>query len=609
MIKRVLTFIEIMISWIAVFILQKPLFMAIYHDKLPQGTTFSGWLDVMAHGLTLDISMAGYLMIIPALLLIASVWVRQQIVCRTLTAYIVLSSLLVSAAFVVNAGLYRHWGFPLDSTPVFYFLSSPKDAMASMTGEIIGYGILSTLLLTATISALLLLVSLRFRHSGFTDPHHGGNRLATTIVLSVLSLLLIIPIRGGITVSTANTGKVYFSDSAFLNHSAVNPMFSFIESMRRQENFGEQYRYMQSETADSLFSRMTDTRSDSTKIMLNTHRPDIYIIIMESFSMKLWETDAVPHLQAIANDGLMFTRFYANSFRTDRGLVAILSGFPAQPTMSLMKYPKKTAHLPSIARHLREAGYATKYYYGGDADFTNMRSYLVSQGIGDIVSDMSFPVKDRMSKWGVPDDKLFERLKADLQAARAGAPMLRIIQTSSSHAPFDVPYSRLADERLNAFAFTDECIGDFITSLKASPQWKNSLVILLPDHQGCWPVGISNEDLGHYHIPMIWTGGALAKGGKVDTIGSQQDLAATLLGQLNISHDDMLFSKDMLSPTVPHFAFFTVNDLFGMITEDNSLIFDNKSKRPVLDNGLATGANIEPGKAYLQKLYDVIDEL
>lgn len=609
MIKRVLTFIEIMISWIAVFILQKPLFMAIYHDKLPQGTTFSGWLDVMAHGLTLDISMAGYLMIIPALLLIASVWVRQQIVSRILAVYFVLSSLLVSAAFVVNAGLYRHWGFPLDSTPVFYFLSSPKDAMASMTGEIVWGGILSVLILSAAISALLLTVSLRVRHSGFLDPHRGGNRLVTTVVLSVLTLLLIIPIRGGVTVSTANTGKVYFSDSAFMNHSAVNPMFSFMESVSHQENFKEQYRYMPAEVADSLFCRLTDTRSDSTTSLLNTQRPDIYIIIMESFSMKLWETDAVPHLKTIAKDGLMFTRFYANSFRTDRGLVAILSGFPAQPTMSLMKYPKKTAHLPSIARHLREAGYATKYYYGGDADFTNMRSYLVSQGIGDIVSDMSFPVKDRMSKWGVPDDKLFERLKADLKDAGTETPMLRIIQTSSSHEPFDVPYSRLTDERLNAFAFTDECIGDFMSSLKASPLWDNSLVILLPDHQGCWPIGISNEDLGHYHIPMIWTGGALAKGGEVSTIGSQQDLAATLLGQMNISHDDMLFSKDMLNPAVPHFAFFTVNDLFGMITEENSLIFDNKAKHPVLDDGKTEGANIEPGKAYLQKLYDIIGDL
>ena len=160
--------------------------------------------------------------------------------------------------------------------------------MASMTGEIIWGGTLAILLLAAAISALLLYVSLGIRHSGFLDPHRGGNRLATTIVLSVLSLLLIIPIRGGLTVSTANTGKVYFSDCAFLNHSAVNPMFSFIESVRHQENFKEQYRYMPAEEAESLFCHMTDTRSDSTITLLSTQRPDIYIIIMESFSMKLW---------------------------------------------------------------------------------------------------------------------------------------------------------------------------------------------------------------------------------------------------------------------------------------------------------------------------------
>ena len=39
-----------------------------------------------------------------------------------------------------------------------------------------------------------------------------------------------------------------------------------------------------------------------------------------------------------------------------------------------MKYPKKTQHLPSIPGSLKKAGYDLQYYYGGDADFTNMRS-------------------------------------------------------------------------------------------------------------------------------------------------------------------------------------------------------------------------------------------
>ena len=67
--------------------------------------------------------------------------------------------------------------------------------------------------------------------------------------------------------------------------------------------------------------------------------------------------------------------------RTDRGLVAILSGYPAQPTTSIMKYPRKTENLPSIPRSLKANGYNLQYYYGGDANFTNMRSRITSYNV------------------------------------------------------------------------------------------------------------------------------------------------------------------------------------------------------------------------------------
>jgi hypothetical protein len=74
---------------------------------------------------------------------------------------------------------------------------------------------------------------------------------------------------------------------------------------------------------------------------------------------------------------------------------------------------------------------------------------------------------------------------------------------------------------------------------------------------------------------------------------------------LGIGHDDFTFSKDMLDPTAPHFAFFTVPDAFGMVTSENTLIYDNRLNQVVVDEGLK-GKNLKAGKAYLQKLYDDI---
>ena len=136
---------------------------------------------------------------------------------------------------------------------------------------------------------------------------------------------------------------------------------------------------------------------------------------------------------------------------------------------------------------MKNAGYSLEYYYGGDADFTNMRSYLVSSGIEKIISDKDFPLSERTGKWGAQDHVLFQRLMKDLKEEKQKEPFLKLVQTSSSHEPFEVPFHRLDDKVLNSFAYADSCVGDFVKQYQETPLWKNTLFVLVPDHQ-CIPI-------------------------------------------------------------------------------------------------------------------------
>lgn len=408
-------------------------------------------------------------------------------------------------------------------------------------------------------------------------------------------------------------GKSLFLFCAGLNHAAVNPLFSFLESVSRSEDFAAQYRFMDDKVAHQIYHKLYNTEpADSVTSVLRpgVKRPNVFIIVMESFSDTVSHVPGVtPNLNRLKREGIYFSRFYANSFRTDRGLVSVLQGYPAPATVSLMKYPRKTVHMPSIASHLEKAGYETSYYYGGDADFTNMRSFLVNQGLRKITSDVDFPVSERLSKWGVPDHLVFRRVEKDILSWPAdGKPRLTVIQTSSSHEPFDVPYHRLNDKILNAFAYSDSCVGAFVQTLHKSKLWNNSLVIMVPDHLGAWPQHRDNFKPWRYHIPLIWTGEAIRQPMVIKTLGSQQDIAATLLAQLGIEHKDLVFSKDMLNPAVNHFAFFLPYDGIGMITEDNELLYDNQLKRTVYDTGKKKGKNLKAGQALLQVLFDDISK-
>lgn len=594
--------------WVLVFILQKPVFLFFYAEKIAE--TF----PVIWHGLPLDFSMAGYLTTVPGLLLLASCIPlkvlhtegAERFMKVFMLLWFAIAAALVSIAFVANCALYEYWRFPLDSTPIFFITSSPKDAMASVSWWQALSGVVAVCVIAGIIYALFRYLVRLFAQTAYKPvlPWQG-------LVIFLLVGSLFLPIRGGVTVSSMNTGKAYFSDDQVLNHAAVNPLFSFMESMSHQKDFANQYRFMDDEQARRLTEHLLptlDTAADSTHVsILSNRRPDIYLIILESFSDTLTKVKGVtPCLNQLKQEGVYFSRFYANSFRTDRGLVSILQGYPSPATVSLMKYPNKTANIPSLAGHLNKAGWKLSYYYGGDADFTNMRSFLVNQGFQDITQDADFPVSDRLSKWGVPDHLLFQRVEQDLQLNQSTSPVFRVIQTSSSHEPFDVPYKRLQDKTLNAFAYADSCLGGFVKALKTSGRWNNSLVIIVPDHLGAWPHDADNFASWRFHIPMIWTGGAVVGPMTIDTYASQQDIAATLLAQLGIGHRKLKFSKDMFNSHIPHYAFFMMHDGFGLIDDENEIIYNNNAKKTVIDKGEKKGKNIPLGQAYTQIIFDDI---
>lgn len=629
--KQIIWFVKTYATFVVLFVLQKPLFLFLEKGSAtqPVDNIFTELPAVIWHGLPLDLSMAGYLSVIPGFLSIAVVWLKRDLVKPIMNIYFIIASLFITCSFLLNASLYPYWKYPLDSTPLFYFFTSPADAIASVS---IWQVILSIVILIVLTIGVWFTLRMRgekrqqysrygYGYGGFGsgkrnrfddfDRHRGR----TSIILLLLTGLLFLPIRGGITVSTMNTGQAYYSQNAYLNHSAVNPLFSLLESITHQEDFASQYRFMKDKEADKIFATMTSTSDENTYPLLNEATfkkgtPDILIVIMESFASDIMPSmgsykDVAVCLDSIAQQSILFTRFYANSFRTDRGMVSILSGYPAQPTTSIMRYPRKTSQLPSIARNLAKyKNYKTTYYYGGDADFCNMRSYLVSQGYQHIISDANFPIEDKLSKWGVPDHIVAARMMEDIKAQQnEKRPMLRILQTSSSHEPFEVPYHRLKDKRLNAFAYTDSVMGAIVREYRKLPKWKNTLIVFVPDHVGGYKENLNDHDRSRYQIPLILAGGAISRPMKVGIIGSQHDIAATLLGQLGVEHREFTFSKNMMSDATPKFAFFAVNDAFGVVSEENSLIYDNRAKRIVYDKG-EKGFNLKRGQAYLQKLYD-----
>jgi len=586
-----------------IFILQKPLFM-LYNGSIEKGFGFADYMQVMVHGASLDAATAGYLTAFPFLLVLISIWFRKFPLKKILYGYYILAAALISIFFVVDMALYTFWGFKLDAS-VFLYIDSPKEALASVSVGFILLRVLAILLLIALNSWVLLKIT----PSVLTATR---KRIAGTAGMLLLGGVLFIIIRGGVTESTSNIGQVYFSNEPFLNHSAVNPDFSLLSSMGKSQDFASEFNFFDEEKRAALFDGLYPTTDgDSIIQVLNTKRPNILIILMEGFGGAFVEPlgglpDVTPHFNRLSKEGVFFTNCYANSFRTDRGTVCTFSGYLGLPTASVMKIPAKSRTLPAIAEGLSKAGYKTDFLYGGDINFTNMKSYLLSTGYQRLTANTDFSLAEQTSNaWGVNDDITFEYLYNQLRNRKEEGPWHTAFLTLSSHEPFEVPYHRLEDKIPNAFAYTDECLGKFIDRLKQTPAWKDLLVICLPDHGFYYPREGSNAMPRFYHIPLLWLGGAVKQPMQVDKIMNQTDLAATLLGQLGLEHTAFTFSRNVLGSDYKYpFAFYSFNNGFSFRDTTGVTVFDNNSGSILFDEPEADESRLDKGKAILQTVYD-----
>ena len=589
--QRLIYLMKVFMLTVVIFIAAKLVFMLVNYEGHAFGV--SDVVAVIAHGLSLDLSTSLYFLILPFLITLVSLWWDERLLHTILRIYYGVIATMLMLTFVADTSLYPFWGFKLDASCLQY-LEAPAEVRASVSGFYMAIRLI--LLFLGSYALYRLYKAIPFW------AKNPSRREAATATNILFIPLIVIGIRGGLDESTTNIGQVYFSQNQFLNHSAVNPVFSFMSSFEKTASNIVDYDFFSQNECDTLMRDLYPTTSVHTDTLLTTSRPDIVIVLMESAG-DIFEK-AMPRLRRLKKEGIDFTACYGNTWRTDRGTVCTYSGYPSFPTSSVMKMPQKTNHLPGIAATLREVGYQTYYLYGGDINFTNMRSFLVTTGWERLQWKADYTNEEqRSAKWGVRDDITFNTLYEQIAAIDTSATHTRHLfgfSTLSSHEPWDVPLKKLDQPIPNAFYYLDTCIGHFIDRLKQLPQWDNLLIIFLPDH---------SIDYGPYtealqvrnKIPMVWAGGAVKAPRKITQLCNQTDLAATLLAQLRLPHDQFRWSRDVLSASYRYpFAVHNYNNGFSLADSTGFIAYDLESQRLVTNESSQPERLERMGKAILQ---------
>jgi phosphoglycerol transferase MdoB-like AlkP superfamily enzyme len=604
--KRLLAIAYYILYWFSYFVMARLFFIIFqYHSSLQNSV--SGLSGTFLHGAKLDISTIGYYLLIPVLAITAGVAINGRWLQIFIRWYSYVLIIFSSVIIVSDANLYSYWGFRMDYTPMLY-LKTPGEAMASVST----LKIIMFLFTIALISSGSIWLYNKLIDRSFSKMPVIRYPVPGILFFMIFLGALIIPVRGGFGVAPINAGAVYFSDKMFLNHAAINAVWNVGTSAFAQRPLKNPYEFGDLAEAKSVVDTLTAKEGVPMKV-LNTTRPNIIIIVLESFSGYLigplgGDSLVTPNINRYAKEGILFSDFYASGTRTDKAIPAVLDGYPAQPAQSIIKEPKKTQSLPSLIKILIANGYHSAFWYGGEINFANFNSFVIGSGFHDIITKKNFNPVNYNSKWGVHDHIMFATLMDSMKSVKE--PFVKVVLTLSSHEPFDVPMKPVfkgSDDMTkyrNSVYYTDRTLGSFLDRAKEMEWWKNTLIIMVADHAARIYPDMPTYTKNVFKIPMLWVGGALTEHGlRITKLGSQVDIPTTLLDQLGLT-GKFPFSKDLLTDRSKSFAFFTYNEGFGFLTDSSSVSFDLKSRTPVLTEGKDPGSALRKGKAYLQVLFD-----
>ncbi len=609
--KKNLTFIiYYFLTWLLVFWVGRGAFL-VYHFEKTKMLNFSEIVGSFTHGFSLDLSFICYLLFPAIFLLCINYLFSTKYVFKIIT-FLLLFFILV--LIFGDMELYKAWNFRIDNT-FFIYLKNPKEMTASASSSPV-FLLCFLFLITYTFFVFVFLKI--FTYFPVFESEKWLIKSLNTLFLLALGASLIIPIRGGLQQIPINQSRVYFSTNQFANHAAINPLWNFFDSIVQKKDITENpYLYLKNEEAKAIIDTLyTDNQSFEKIIKKDIIKPNVIVIVWETLTSKVVGSlgglaGATPNFDRLAKEGILFTHAFASGDRTDKGIVAVLSAFPAQPIASIVQEPKKAEKLPILSRSFRENGYHTSFFYGGELAFAGMQSYLINGEFEQLITKNNFSSAECSSKWGAFDHIVYQKMTSELSTMPQ--PFFATILTLTSHEPFEIPegwahpeYGKANDE-VSRFAnsqyYADAAFGKFIDEAKKQSWWQNTLIVVVGDH-GARLID-TKKIADNFKTPILWLGGALNQQGILkNNVVSQLDIANSLLSQCNIDAKKYVWSRNMFSADNQHFAYSSFKNGFGFFNNEKQVIFDNIGKQTIENQGIITDDFLRKGKALQQMTFE-----
>jgi phosphoglycerol transferase MdoB-like AlkP superfamily enzyme len=584
-------YLSLLLYWLLLSTIDRALFLFSVTDKIEQ-SYISAFVDTSLAGYRLDFSLAGYLLVLPFLFFALQLFfIRKAVSKWWLRAYVMVPTFLFAAISISNIPLYQSWGEKISKRAIGMAVDTPEGVTASLDWSIVLQAVIGLVIFFGFAHYFYHLVVVRF--ANYSPLNTFQKILVFLIGLGVVFTM----IRGGYGRANLNPSVAYYSESSTLNHTAVNTYWAFLKDLTKS-GVKNPYNFMDGAASDSIVDSILKTSSDSILPILDTNKPNVVVILLEGIVAQVFEPlggekGITPGMNNLMKEGITFTRAYAAADRSDKGMIATFSGFPAQGSESIIKYISKHERLPAIMQLYDSLGYSTSFYHGGQSEFYNFKSYMLSHGVDRVVDNNSFDIATERVSWGVYDHVVADRMLQDLY--KEVKPFFSIFYTVVNHEPFDLKgnYKFGSNTKANKYRstvyYTDSVVNGLVNRAKKEGWYDNTVFMVLSDHGSVYPS--ERFDLSRperYHIPLFLFGGALKeewKGHQIEDVVSQTDMATTLWNFVSEETSPFKYSIDLFSKKRQNQAFYNSNMTLGIVTNDNAISYDVQGDKMSYDQG------------------------
>lgn len=519
----------------------------------PRVRQAGGLLPILIGGLRIDALMIGAL---SAPVILLAPWLGQYPVMTTVAAiwftfaWFLLTLLEVSTPqFIIE----------YDTRPnrlYVDYLKHPQEVMGMLWK---GY----KLMIGIALIGLGLIVYSGWSIFGHIGPDPIMSWWLRPIWMLAGAALCALAIRGTLAHRPINPSSVAWSSDSMLNTLPLNSLYNVayaIYSMKNERSAEDIYGGMDAAEMNQIV-RDAAAMPAGPDTLPTLHRqipaqkrerkPNLVLIVEESLGAQyvsnLGGAKLTPELDKLAQTGWNFRRAYATGTRSVRGLEAVSAGFPPTVADAVLRLPGSQTRFFTLAQLLKEQGYRSRFIYGGEAHFDNMKSFFLGNGFDELYEQSSFESPEFVGTWGASDEDMFNKLH-QLLGQDKEQPTLTLAFSVSNHSPWEYPAGRIQVEGdpatvENTVRYADWAIGDFFKKARESDYWDNTVFLIVADHDS--RVGGANlVPLRHFHIPALILGAGVPSR-QDERIMSQIDLAPTLLSLMGIESEHPMIGRDL----------------------------------------------------------------